>query len=283
MKPLAHQIIGTQELIKNPTFALFDEMGAGKTKQVIDAAQQMFLAKKIERVIVVAPSWVRSVWYDPDLGELAKHLWPIPNRIIQYHQKNTKWDWDEDEKPIDHFPIPRDRFLKWVITNYEFIRQSIRLDPLLGICDTKTLLVLDESSYIKNYRAKQTKACLKLRRKCGRVVLLNGTPIGHSPADMFSQGLVMDPSILNCHSYFHFLNRYAIRGGFQGRQVLGWVHPYRGNGCCTSDKFAPIHCSPGHGLEDLQRRFKPFVLRRLKSECLDLPPMLQQSKELRKL
>jgi SNF2 family DNA or RNA helicase len=264
-KPLVHQVIGSQALRDHPAFALFDEMGAGKTKQVIDAAQSLFKDLMIERVVVVAPSWVRSVWYDPELGELQKHLWKdTPSRIIQYHAKNQSWDWFGEQG----------KHLKWIITNYEFIRQAERLAPLENLCDDKTLLVLDESSFIKNHKAKQTKACFKLRRACGRVVLLNGTPIGHSPADMFAQGNILDFSILQCKSYYHFLSRYAIRGGFQGRQILGWLHPYS-VGCCTAKREASIHCSQGDGLEDLQKRFSPYVLRRLKIDCLDLPPKLE--------
>jgi hypothetical protein len=111
--------------------------------------------------------------------------------------------------------------------------------------------VCDESSAIKNPKAEQTKAVIQLRRRCGRVLLLNGTPIANNPLDMYAQGLVMDPRILDCKSYFHFRAKYAVMGGFNQRQVIAWQN-----------------------LEDMQRRFMPYVLRRLKTDCLDLPPKL---------
>ncbi len=242
LKPFAHQLAGIQALVNKPTFALFDEMGVGKTKQVIDAAQVMFSRGIIDRVIVVAPASVRDVWFDEELGELYKHLWYDTHaRITFFHSKQRGWEWGEGKKVLD-----------WVITNYEFIRKGARLKELLPLISEHTLLVLDESSSVKNYRALQSKAVIKLRKKCSRVVLLNGTPITLHPGDMFSQGFIMDPDILECRSYFHFKSKYAILGGWQARQIVGW-----------------------RNIEDIQSRFAPYVLRRLKTDCLDLPQKLE--------
>lgn len=240
--PYAHQVVGVKALLDNKIFALFDEMGAGKTKQTIDAAQGLMCAGQLDRVIVVAPASVRGVWYDPELGELAKHLWDgLSATVVEYHAKQRSWD---HGKPNELSPT-------WIITNYDFIRPTTRLKKLLELANKKTLLVLDESSAVKNYRALQTKACWELRQKCGRIVLLNGTPIENNPGDIFSQARMLDPAILACPTWFHFRARYGVLGGFKGKQVIGWTH-----------------------LDDLQARLKPYVLRRLKVDCLDLPPKL---------
>lgn len=253
--PYKHQIVGIEACTKwndpdsgrihGGCFALWDEMGNGKSKQTIDAAQLLFEAGAINRVIVVAPASVRSVWFDRELGELAKHLWlKMPVMVSEYHAKVKQWFWTEG-------PIPRDQRLAWIITNYDFIRNSTRLIELKKYCGPKTLLILDESSACKNYRAQQTKACMALRKKCGRVILLNGTPIDNNPGDLYSQGLLMDKRILDCDTWFHFRSRYAVLGGWMNKQVVGW-----------------------RNLEDIQKRFAPYVLRRLKKDCLDLPPKL---------
>ena len=247
----AHQLVGVEALVESGDpargrifpncFALFDEMGAGKTKQVIDAACVMFTWGLIDRVLVIAPASVRAVWWDPELGELAKHLWDeLPVEVTEYHAKSRTWRRFEGN--------PR---LRWVISNYDFIRREQRRDELAKYCTPRTLLVLDESAAVKNHRAEQTKACWHLRQKCGRVVLLNGTPIANNPLDLYSQARLMHPGILACQSFFHFRSRYALMGGFQQKQVIGWQN-----------------------LEDLQKRMAPYVLRRLKTECLDLPAKL---------
>jgi hypothetical protein len=248
-----HQRVGVQKLVDNDYFFLTDEMGAGKTCQVINAAQVLFFEGIIDTVLVVAPASVRAVWFDPELGELAKHLWyETPAEIIEYHKKIRRW-LHGNQTEYEGSKVRAKPQLRWVITNYDYFRSSKeRIEQLKkSVCGGKTLLVLDESSAVKNFRADQTKACLALRQVCGRVILLNGTPIANSPLDLYAQGRILNPTILNCSTFFHFRAKYAVMGGFKQRQVIGWQN-----------------------LDDLQKRFAPYVLRRLKSECLDLPPKL---------
>ena len=242
LPPYQHQVVGIEALTKATHFALFDEMGAGKSLQVVVSAQLLYNQGLVNRVIIVCPAAVRSVWFDEELGELKKHLWTDTSAaIFEFHAKIRRW----------FSGPPSDTPLRWIIVNYDYIRRQEHRDVLLKLCNDKTWLVLDESSAVKNHSTQQTKACMELRKSCGRVTLLNGTPIANSPEDMFSQGRIMDPKILDCRTYYHFRARYAVMGGFQQKQIVKWVN-----------------------LEDMQRRFAPYVLRRLKSQCLDLPEKL---------
>ena len=242
--PYAHQVLGLEQLVAKSYFALFDEMGAGKTKQTIDALMILYLTGVIDRVVVLAPGGVRDVWADQTLGELAKHLWAdVSVRIMVFHSKRKEWKLG---------PATTGSRLTIVCTNYEFIRSNSRILQLLPFCNEKTLLVLDEAWAIKNYKAVQTKATRQLRKASGRVVLLNGTPVANTPMDLFSQGYMMHPSILGCKTIFEYRARYAIMGGWQQKEIKGW-----------------------RDLEDVQRRFAPYVLRRLKKDCLDLPEKLE--------
>jgi SNF2 family DNA or RNA helicase len=95
-----------------------------------------------------------------------------------------------------------------------------------------------------------------LRKRCGRVVLMTGTPIAHSPMDLLSQGNLLSPSILSDRpgeylNIFQFKNKYCDMGGFQGYKIVRF-----------------------RNIDDLQARFQPYTLRRLKKDCLDLPPKL---------
>lgn len=256
LQPFQHQREDVAWLIERPYAFIASEMRTGKTKIVIDAAQFLFEAGVIDRAIVVAPAPVRDVWADKSLGELTKHLWSdLPATVTEYHARIRTWT---------HGPTGR-RSFNWFVTNFEFIRSKERLSRLMLVCDPKTLLVLDESAFVKNYAAKQTKACLQLRRACGRVVLLNGTPIFHSPLDLFSQGNILHKSVLDCPYITHFRARYAVQQsilGFGGKplkspygksiqKIVGWTN-----------------------LDELQQRFAPITVRRLQSECLDLPAKL---------
>lgn len=240
--PYAHQLVGIDKLVEHPYFALFDEMGLGKTLQVIWAACELYRRGIINRVIVLCPATVRSVWFDPELGELKKHLpEDLSAAITEFHAKTRRWH---------HGPASKLPF-EWVISNYDFIRSKSRISGLKVLCTHQTLLVLDESSAVKNHRSLQTRACLTLRKRCGRVVLLNGTPIENNPGDMYSQGHIMSKDILECTNWYYFRARYAVMGGWMNKQVMSW-----------------------RDIEDIQVRFAPHVLRRLKSDCLDLPEKL---------
>lgn len=223
---------------------IWDEPGAGKTKQTIDAACHLFEDNLIDNCVVVAPASVRGVWAHPDLGELRKHLWDTtPASIHELHAKSRYWSWG---------PVEPQRRLTWTITNYEFIRSGDRLRSLLNAVTRRTLLILDESSAVKSPKSQQTKSCMTLRARAGRVVLLNGTPISHSPLDMYSQGRLMHDDILGMRTFTAFRAKYAVihhNGRFP--KLVGWQN-----------------------LDDLQKRFAPHVLRRLKEDCLDLPAKL---------
>lgn len=255
--PPEHVKHGVAEIVAHPFYMLADGMGVMKTAQTIIAAQFLSEMGIIDRVIVVAPSSVIPVWYDRDLGQMTEQLWLGKKSLVShYHQRIKRWV---------HEPEGTSE-LRWITTNYEFIRREKRCEELLQYCSQKTLLVLDESSAVKG-ESQQTDACMALRKRCGRVLLLNGTPIADSPMDLFTQGNLMDPSILECKYVTHFRARYA-----QLAPVLGY------GGQALKDKYKrDVKTIVGwQNLEDLQRRFAPYVLRReAKSVGIDfaLPPV----------
>src|SRR5260370_18209505 len=78
-----HQKDGVDALVRRPLFMLADEVGAGKSKQVIDSAQILFedlqrpaqernWKTPIDTVVVTFPAFARGVWANPNaaLGEV---------------------------------------------------------------------------------------------------------------------------------------------------------------------------------------------------------------------
>jgi SNF2 family DNA or RNA helicase len=237
LPPYAHQKVGVEALLRQPAFALFDQVGSGKSKQVADAAQFLHLAGQLDAVIAVAPGAVRSVWADPDpvLGEVAKHAF-LDVGIHEYH----------GAKPT--LPKKQDRL--WVVvTNYEYVRRANRLDPLIAwALKRRTMVVFDESWMIKNPAAQQTKAARKLREACARAVILNGTP--GDPGEVYSQFSVLDPAIIGARNWWTFRARFARMGGYRNKQIVAWER---------QDEF--------------QAKVAPYALRRTTHDCIDLPPV----------
>jgi Mesyanzhinovviridae DNA helicase len=252
----AHQIIGTQALIDHEAFALFDEMGAGKSKQVIDAACLLAECGKIDTVVVVCPASVRSVWCDAEIGEIKKHSWTC-NHVFEFHAKSKVLWGDLITKGCAE--------LMWCITNYEFLRGEKHLSNLVQMLNgRKCLLVLDESSYIKSRTTAQTKAIIKLRQHCARCVILNGTPIVNNPMDLWSQMAALDKGILGqyFHNFWQFRAEYCemVTQRFNGHSFQK-IARYR-------------------RLDDLNKKIAPYVLRRLKKDCMDLPEKLYTQREV---
>jgi SNF2 family DNA or RNA helicase len=258
VQPFKHQLEGIEALIEHPSFALFDECGAGKSAQVVNAACHLAQAGKIYTVVVVCPASVRSVWCDAEMGEIAKHSW-VPCWVGEFHRK-IKMIWRHSCGIREDNPG-----LVWFVTNYEFLRNAQHLQSLIARIDSPTLLVLDESSYIKSRTSQQTKAVAKLREHCARCVLLNGTPIVNNPMDLWSQINVLDKHILgdSFKSFWQFRAEYCetVPMRFGAGPRFNKIVRYR-------------------RLDDLQKRIAPYCLRRLKKDCLDLPPKLYTTREV---
>lgn len=258
LPPFQHQREDTEWLVNQSFAFIASEMRTGKTKIVIDSAQFLFEQNKIDKVIVCSPAPVRDVWYDPIIGELKKHLWEnLPAKVIEFHSRIRMWK---------HGPETDGRMLEIYVTNFEFLRAKARVKQLISACGHRTWLVGDESSALKNHSAQQTQAFLSLRRKCGRVVLLNGTPIFHSPLDLFSQGNILHERILECKYVTAFKARYAVQAKVMSKD---------GRVAITDSRGKIVYQTVGWtNLDDIERRFKPYTRRRLQSECADMPPKL---------
>lgn len=245
IKPYSHQVDGVKLLLEHESFGLLDEMGVGKSAQVINAACLLREKGLINVVQVISPAAVRSVWINPDFGEVRKHSW-LPARVFEFHQK-IRIIWQD-----------RDPELEFLVTNYEYLRSEKHLENLKALLHgRKVMLVLDEASFIKNRQAIQTKACVALGKLAVRRVILNGTPIGNSPLDLWSQANFLSPKILPYKNFFHFRSEFSSMGGWHNKQIISW-----------------------RNLDKLQDLMAPYVIRREKKDCLDLPEKIKTQVEV---
>jgi SNF2 family DNA or RNA helicase len=107
-------------------------------------------------------------------------------------------------------------------------------------------VVADESHRIKSPSGAQSRYMSALSASARRRLALSGTPMPHSPLDIFAQYRFLDRTIYGAN--FHaFKTQYAIMGGFQNHEIKG----YRNE-------------------DDLRRRFEQIAFR-VGKEVLDLP------------
>lgn len=83
------------------------------------------------------------------------------------------------------------------------------------------LVVLDECHRIKSPGGKASKYFGQLARTTRFRLGLTGTPLPHSPLDIYGQYRFLDPGIFGT-SFSKFRGEYAVMGGFQGHQILNY-------------------------------------------------------------
>ena len=115
------------------------------------------------------------------------------------------------------------------------------------------MIAIDESTTIKNPKAKRTKSLHKIATLFEYRRILTGSPITKSPLDIYAQAEFLEPGILGYDSYYAFQRRYAVlRKSFAGSHSFEQVIGYQ-------------------NLGELTQKIDSFSYRVLKSECLDLP------------
>ena len=249
-KPYDHQLKALEKSWAAKTYALFMEMGTGKSKVLVDNIAMLYDRGAIRGALIVAPKGVYKNWNDiefpvhlPDHVDHTKVMWEASITKKKQMELDTLFDDKGD--------------LKILIMNVEAFSTAKGLDfaeRFLNIFVGKALLGIDESTTIKTPTAKRTKNILKLGTLASYRRILTGSPVTKSPLDLFSQCKFLDPYHLGYDSYYAYRSRYAhmLDRNFGGRKVQ-IVGSYR-------------------RLGELADKLEKFSYRVLKEDCLDLPP-----------
>ena len=245
--PYDHQVKALEMSWNKETYAYFMEMGTGKTKVLIDNMTMLYDHGKIDGALIIAPKGVMGTWFE---GEIPLHL---PTHI---EKKVVLWQANINQKQ-------QDKLDTLFTTGYEFHILIMNVEALSTtkgvkfaykfISSHNTLMVVDESTTIKNPKAKRTKNIIKLSKFTKYRRILTGSPVTRNPLDLYSQCEFLSHWHLDNESFYSFRNRYAEMKtmNFGGRQVQ-IVAFYK-------------------NLEELAEKLKDFSYRVLKKDCLDLP------------
>jgi len=289
--PYEHQREIFEQSKDRKNFALLMEMGTGKTKVAIDTAAYLYEFGKIKNVIVFAPNGVHRNW----IQEVRIHMPPRIPRVRGY------WDSKAKKKDREEFEevLQREGLIKIVAFNIESILTKKVQEIVNALIKEPTLLIIDESTRIKNPDAKRTKLLIELGTQVEYKRILTGTPVTQSPLDLFSQFGFLDKKILGFSSFIAFRNRYAeyhnpallrelvrVAGPdgatiYQQRQRafvsneflyrLG-IRDIRGIQIIL--RTTPIYVRNYKNMEELHGMIEPHSSRVLKKDCLDLPEKL---------
>ena len=250
----AHQREAVSFLVKRRAAMLTLEMGLGKTRCALKAAEALYVAGSIDRMLVLAPAAVRFSWRQ-EIDKLdAESFLPC---VYDPKKAQVYGAGKREGRPL---PV--------LIVSYALLPQKKHVEALQRWCSTgKTALVADESSFLKNRAAKQTRGAKLLSRASRYCWLLTGTPIANSPLDLYAQADVMcdgvrEGPLRGMSNWWQFRARYGVLQTMHiGRKSFQHVVGYQ-------------------NLPELTKRFAPYVLRREKKDCLDLPDKTYEVREV---
>lgn len=189
------------------------EMGTGKTRTALELIHKRYEAGKLDKV-----------------------LWFCPCSV----KENLRKDLDRHA----------DDWLNLIsMCGIESMSTSVRINSqMYGMITDKTMLIVDESNLVKNFNALRTKHIQRLADRCKYRMILNGTPISRSYADLFSQWMLLDWRVLGYKSFYSFAANHVI----WDKRVRGRID----------------HCV---NVDYLGEKIEPYAFQVRKKDVLDLP------------
>ncbi len=258
IEPWKHQLEAIMRALQLLWFALFFEMGAGKTMTCINILRAKFNELgEIGRTLIFCPPLVIPNWKDEwkansniDMKLVVPLYGAGKKRLALFLSK--AYNVDGSARPAIF------------ITNYESLLMP---DLYKAFVEWKAqAVVFDESHKLKSPTAKRAKAAYVLANPRHSpkpwTYLLSGSPVLSSPMDLFMQFYIMDGGHTFGSNFFAFRARY-----FRDR-----------NANMPKDRYFPkweIMTMEKDGVDSLtsiNQKIFACSMRVEKKDCLDLPP-----------
>lgn len=239
-------------------FALFMEMGTGKTKVAIDTAAYLYASGEINALLIVAPNGVHRQWIEE---QIATHLpdWVPRDTLVYLSPSNRRKAWKEEEEAFHE----DNGKLKVLAMHVDAFSNKAGVAYAYGLLSRYTVMwTLDESTRIKNSKAARTKAILKLKDLAPFRRILSGAPVTKGVEDLFTQLAFLSSDILGFSSFYTFRNHFCdtmpIPGAPAGAvKIVGYKN-----------------------IPELTAKLDARSFRVTKAECLDLPEKVYVTREI---
>lgn len=260
MKPLFdHQAKAVDFLMRRGSGAIFYEMGLGKTRVGIEYFAKRLRTEFSLKLLVICPlSLIEPAW-GADIKEFS---------TLNY--------WNCHDKGIPKGQDLRDSEV--LIINYEaFIQEKNykALQNLMVFFDF--MCILDESSRMKNPKAITTKKIMQIREKFKYRVIMTGTPAPNGDEEYWAQMNFVEPDLLHS-SFYAFRNSYFHLA--RGAQTLpAGMYVTRQQMAEIFGKGFKYDITP-EKKKDLMERISPYCIRATKEECMDLPDVINEYREV---
>ena len=217
---------------------LADEMGLGKTVQIITFLASIWKEGKAGPFLVVVPNATLPNW----MREFEK--WMPQFRVVPYWGEGeardmiAKYEFFHSKKTLDK----KDASIRPIKFHVVVASDaSVRIDSLpLRKVEHWDVIIVDEGQNLKSGKSLLMKRLNEMQAE--HRVIMTGTPLNNNVTELFN--------------------------------LLNWLEP---GGQWKDVKALETEYSvlKPEVIENLQKRLKPYFLRRLKKEVLDLPPKIE--------
>lgn len=229
-------------------FALFFQMGAGKTITTIQILREKYKKHgKLLPTLIFAPPVVVQNWKKEIL-------------------KSSKI---KEEKIVPLVGTGKERLALFkgsdvnsiFITNFETLQMPDVFEYMKVVLkNTPSCLVVDESQKIKDISAKRTKRMIELGDIATYRYILTGTPILNDLMDIYSQFRVLDKGKAFGHNFFSFRARY-----FEDK-----------NKAMPAAKYFPLWRPINGADRRIKELIEPVSMYIEKEKCMSLPPLVKK-------
>ena len=256
-KPFDHQRETLEAIWHREGFAVFWEMGCGKSKLVLDNAATLYTAGEIDCIFVVAPNGVHRNWVVEEIGKHLPDAVMADVKAFAYHSSKatTKRHLQATKDILTH------EGLAIVAMSYDaFMTNAGKPFAKKVLTKRSCFYILDESAFIKSPSTKRTKSLIASGKYAKYKRILTGTPVSNKPFDIYTQMRFLDPDYWKSRglgNFTVFKNYFAV-----------WMEQK-----LQSGRSFPMLVSYKN-LEELHDMIKDDSSRVLKADVLDLPPKL---------
>ncbi len=249
-EPYEHQKEAMLRSVNKTAYGLLMEMGTGKSKVLIDSVAYLSNTYQIDFAFIIAPKGVYQNWVSK---EIPQHFPDDVRHSVFMWQATQKKSYKDGLKKFFSNTEPGVKIFVMNVEAFSSAKGKTAGEWIAKKFGHNGLIAIDESTTIKNHKAKRTKSLIKVGGLFKYKRILTGSPITKSPMDLFSQFQFLDPDILGHDSFFAFQGRYAVverrtMGSHSFQEIIGY-----------------------RNLEELTRKMQSSTYRVLKKDCLDLP------------
>jgi len=236
-----HQEEGIKFLLRKKKCILADDMGLGKTVMSVISSIEC----EAKKILIICPANAKINWF----REINAYIPEDEISII----KGSRWE-------------PK----KYTIINYDILKNFHTIidnrkkyedwEVRRNIIDEGyDLVIMDEAHMVKNPKADRTKIVNQICESVEKRWLLTGTPIANRPMDYYNLLHLCGSPITSSWTFYAF--RYCDGKKFKKKLKNG--------------SMKEIWLTDGSSnLEELHERTKSLIIRRKKTDHLDLPPKI---------